>query len=173
MKLLGKLLLFIFAIMAVGQASAQVYTNVTATQVTLDSDAGKTKPLAAMVKVGYPLAQGLAVELQYGTNASDDSLAGGKVEIDKMTALLLRLGGETTYNGVRMYLLLGTSKTEVKYSGVTTPGATELQGTTWGIGLEEYSQSVKNMAYVLEYVRYADDKDTKVTGIGLGVRYNF
>lgn len=173
MKLFGKFVLFIVAMGAALQASAQAYTNVTVTQVTLDSDVGKTKPLAAMVKVGYPLAEGLGIELQYGTNASDDDLAGGNVEIDKITALMLRLGGQTTYNGVRAYLLLGKSKTEVKYSGVTTPGATELSGTTWGIGLEESSNSVRNMSYVLEYVRYADDKDTKVTGIGLGVRYNF
>jgi len=173
MKLTAKVMLFIVAMFVVQQASAQVYTNVTAMQVTLDSDVGKTSPYAATVKVGYQLTDGLAAEIQYGSNARDDGLAGGDVEIDKLTAFMLRLGGQTTYNGVRMYLLLGTSKTEVKYTGVTTPGETKLEGTTWGIGLEESSHSVRNMAWILEYIRYADDKDTKVTGIGLGVKYNF
>ena len=173
MKLSGKVMLFIVAMFATQQASAQVYINVTAMRITLDSDVGKTSPYVGTVKVGYQLSPGFAAEVQYGTSARDDSLAGGDVEIDKLTAYMLRLGGQTTYNGVRMYLLLGTSKTEVKYTGVTTPGETELKGTTWGIGLEESSQSWRNLIWVLEYVRYADDKDTTVTGIGFGVKYNF
>ena len=174
MKSFVKVLLLMIAMMVVQESSAEMYTNVTGTQVTLKSDTDKAKPLAATVKLGYRLSEGLAVELQYGTNGSDDNFNGGKVEIDKLTAVFLRLGGQSTYNGVRMYLLLGTSKTEVKYSGVSpAPADTEFEGTAWGLGLEETSQSVRNMSYVLEYVRYADDKDTKVTGIGLGVRYNF
>ena len=172
MKLFGKVLLTMAAMLVVHESSAEMYTNITATQVTLKSSAAKVKPMAATVKLGYRLSEGLAVEYQYGANASDDSVAGGKLEIDKLSALLLRLGGQSTYNGVRMYLLLGTSTTEVKYSSGAS-GETKFEGTTWGFGLEESSQSVRNMSYVLEYVRYADDKDTKVTGISLGVRYLF
>ena len=174
MKLFSKLLVVTAALLVAHQASAErMYANITGTQVTLDSDTAKVKPLAMAVKLGYQLAAGLAVELQYGVNASDDSVAGGDAEIDKLTAVFLKLGGQTSYNGVRMYLLLGTSKTEVKYSGVSVPLETELEGTSWGLGLEEHSQSVRNMSYILEYVRYADDKSTEVTGISLGVRYNF
>lgn len=173
MKLLGQVIILIIASLLSTQSFAEMYTNVTATQVTLKSDAAKAKPLAATFKFGYRFAEALALELQYGSNASDDSYAGGDVEIDKLTAVLLRMGGTTSYNGVRAYLLLGTSKTKVKYSNVASPGPDEFEGTAWGIGLEEFSQRVRNMAYVLEYVRYADDKDTKVTGISLGIRYNF
>lgn len=173
MKSLGQFLILMIASLLSTQSFAEMYTNVTATQVTLKSDVVKVKPLAATFKFGYRFAEALALEAQYGINASDDSYAGGDIEIDKLTALLLRMGGTTSYNGVRAYLLLGTSATEIKYTNVATPGETEFKGTTWGIGLEEFSQSVSNMAYVLEYVRYADDKDTKVTGISLGVRYNF
>lgn len=173
MKLSSKVLLMMGAMLIVQESSAEMYTNVTATQVTLKSDSGKAKPLAATVKLGYRLSDGLAVEAQYGSNASDDSYAGGKVEIDKLTAIFLRLGGQSTYNGVRMYLLLGTTKTEVKYSDVAGTLDNEFEGTAWGLGFEETSQSVRNMSYVLEYIRYAKDKGTEVTGIGLGVRYNF
>ena len=172
MKLFGKLILIMTAMLVVQESSAEMYTNVSATQVTLKSSTEKAKPLAATVKLGYRLSDGLAVEYQYGANGSDDSVAGGNVEIDKLSALLLRLGGQSTYNGVRMYLLLGTSTTEVKYTGGAA-GETKFEGTSWGLGLEESSHSVRNMSYVLEYVRYADDKDTKVTGISLGVRYLF
>lgn len=174
MKLYSKVLLTMVAMLIVQESSAEeMYTHVTATQVTLKSDTGKAKPLAATVKLGYRLSDGLALEYQYGMDASDDSFAGGKVEIDKLSALFVKLGGQSTYNGVRMYLLLGTTKTEVKYSGVSGALENKFEGTAWGLGLEETSQSVRNMSYVLEYIRYAEDKGTEVTGIGLGVRYNF
>jgi Ca2+-binding RTX toxin-like protein len=173
MKLSSKVLLMVVAMLIVQESSAEMYTHVTATQVTLKSDTGKAKPLAATVKLGYRLSEGIALEYQYGTNGSDDSLADGKVEIDKLSAIFVKLGGQSTYNGVRMYLLLGTTKTEVKYSGVTSALESKFEGTAWGLGLEEMSQSVRNMSYVLEYIRYAEDKGTEVTGIGLGVRYNF
>jgi len=173
MKLFTRLFVALITVFAAAQSYAEIYTDVAATQVTLNSDTAKVKPLAATVKVGYRLSEGVAAEIEYGTNASDDSLSGGKVEIDKMTTVMLRLGGQTSYNGVRAYLLLGRSETDVKYSNVAAPGAAKLEGTTWGIGLEEFSQSVRDMSYVLEYLRYADDKNTKVTGISLGVRFYF
>lgn len=173
MKLLGQLIILMTALLLSTQSFAEMYGNVTATQLTLKSDAAKVKPVAGTFKFGYRFAEALALEVQYGINASDDSYAGGDIEIDKLTAILLRMGGQTSYNGVRAYLLLGTSTTEVKYNNVATPGETEFEGTAWGIGLEEFSQSFRDMAYVLEYVQYADEKDTKVTGISLGIRFNF
>ena len=56
-------------------------------------------------------------------------------------------------------------------SRMTSEGS--IEGTAWGIGAEEFSKSVRNMAYVLEYLQYADEKDTKIMGLSLGVRYNF
>lgn len=173
MKLFSQVIILMVALLLATESFAEMYTNVTATQVTLKSDTAKVKPIAATFKFGYRFAEALALEVQYGTNASDDSYAGGKVEIDKLTAVLLRMGGQTSYNGVRAYLLLGTSTTEIKYSNVATPGETKFEGTAWGIGLLESSNTVKNMSYVLEYLQYADDKDTKVNGLGLGVRFDF
>ena len=173
MKSLTQAFVVLVALLVFTDSYAEMYTNVTATRVSLKSDTAKVQPYAAVVKFGYRFAESLAVEAMYGSSANDDSLDGGKVEIDKMTAIFIRMGGQSTYNGVRSYLLLGTSTTEVKYSNVPTPGETKLEGTAWGIGLEESSQSVRNMSYVLEYVQFADDKDTKVTGISLGVRYTF
>lgn len=173
MKSISRVFILLVTLFAATDSFAEMYLNVTGTQVKLKSSAGKVKPLAATFKFGYRFSEGLALEGQYGSNANDDSLAGGKVEIDKLTAIFLRLGGQSSYNGVRAYLLIGTSETEVKYSNVASPPATKLEGTAWGIGLEEFSDSVKNMAYVLEYIEYGEDKGVDVTGISLGVRYNF
>lgn len=173
MKLLSQVFVLVVMSLVATQSFAEMYLNVTGTQVKLKSSAGKVKPVAATLKFGYRFSESMSLEGQYGTNASDDDFGGGKVEIDKLSAIFLRIGGQSTYNGVRSYLLIGKSETEVKYTNVATPGASKLEGTAWGIGLEEYSESVKNMAYVLEYVEYADDKGTDVIGFTLGVRYNF
>ena len=173
MKLLSQVFVLVVTLFVSTQSFAEMYINVTGTQVKLKSSAGKVEPLAATFKFGYRFSESISLEGQYGTNANDDDFGGGKVEIDKLSAIFLRFGGQSSYNGVRSYLLIGTSETEVKYSNVATPGETKFEGTAWGIGLEEFSDSVKNMAYVLEYVEYADDKGTEVTGFTLGVRYNF
>lgn len=173
MKLFSSFFVIMIALIIIPVSNAETYMNVTATRVSIKSGIGKAKPYAATVKLGYRFSESLAVEAQYGSNASDDGLSGGKVEVDKLTALFLRMGGNSSYNGVRTYLLLGTSKTDIKYTGVPVPGEGSIEGTAWGIGAEEFSKSVRNMAYVLEYLQYADEKDTKIMGLSLGVRYNF
>lgn len=174
MKLLSNIaVILLLMVVAIPVCVAETYAHFTATQVELKSDIAKAKPYVAAVKLGYRFSETLSLEAQFGTSASDDDFNGGKVEVDKLAAVFLRMGGQSSYNGVRLYLLLGASKTEVKYSDVAVEGEGTLEGMAWGIGAEEFSKSVKNLGYLLEYIQYSDEDDTKVTGISLGLRYNF
>jgi hypothetical protein len=124
------------------------------------------------VIVCYQFARSFALEGQFGAAINDDKMGGVAVEVDKMTGVFVRIGGSNNYNGVRLYLLAGRTTTELKTDPVGS-GETEFEGSAWGIGAEEFSRSIKNMAYVFEYTRLYDDDDAEITGISLGVRYNF
>ena len=173
MKLPIYLLLLLLCLLTVPVYAAPFYSNLTVTQLEIETDVDSAKPYVSALKLGYQFAKEFALEAQFASGAKDDDFGDGKLEVDKMSALFLRIGGQTTYNDVRLYLLVGRSKTEVKYKDGAVEVKDKFEGNAWGIGAEEYSKAVKNMAYVLEYVRYNPDSDEKVTGITLGLRYDF
>lgn len=163
----------LFGSLAIMPAFAgNLYSNYTIAQTTINSGGSEVKPYIGTIKLGYQFAKSFALEGQYGSGVSDDKTNGTTVEVDKLTAVYLRIGGNSSYNGVRLYLLAGKSKTELKTQPQSS-GDTEFEGTAWGIGAEEFSQRVKNMAYVFEYIRLYDDSDAEITGLSLGLRYNF
>lgn len=172
MKSILKLVILSASLVNVPAFAENLYSGLTFSQVTIDGAGGEVKPFTGTVKVGYQFARSFALEAQYGSGISDDDIDGTTVDVDKQMALFLRIGGSSSYNGVRLYLLAGHSRTEL----ATEPAGgddNEFAGTAWGIGAEEFSKSIKNMAYVFEYIRYYDDSDAEITGISLGVRYNF
>ena len=173
MKLLIRSLLLLFCLIAIPAHAASMYTNLTVTQLEIETDVDSAKPYVSAVKLGYQFAQGLALEAQIGSNAKEDKFGDGKLQVDKLSALFFRLGGQNAYNDVKLYLLVGRTKTEVKYKDGLVEGKETFEGNAWGIGAEEYSKSVKNMAYVLEYIRYNSNSDETITGIALGLRYDF
>lgn len=152
--------------------AGNLYSNFTISRMTIDRKGDEVKPMTGAVKIGYQFAKSFALEGQYGTGISDDSINSTTVEVDKYSALFLRIGGNSTYNGIRLYLLAGQTKTELKTDPANS-GDTEFKGGAWGIGAEEFSKSIKNMAYVFEYIRYYSRSDADITGISLGLRYNF
>lgn len=166
-----------FAIMcgtlAIMPASAgNLYSNFTIAQTTINQGGIDVAPYVGAVKVGYQFAKSFALEGQYGSGIADDNSKGTTVEVDKLTAFYLRIGGNSAYNGVRMYLLAGRAKTSLKTQPVSGSDQ-DYEGTAWGVGAEEFSQSIPNMAYVFEYIRFYDENDTEITGLSLGLRYNF
>lgn len=172
MKLIGSSLLLLLLSVSPVQAQS-FYSDVTLTQLTMELGDEKVKPYVGTVRLGYQLARGLALEGHYGTGANSEDFGAGKIEVDNVTGLFVRLGGQSSYNGVRLYLLAGRTKVKIKYKDVAVAGEDTFDGNAWGIGAEEYSRSVKNMAYVLEYVHYNDAHDANISGITLGVRYDF
>jgi hypothetical protein len=152
--------------------AGNLYSNFMISQVKIDRKGAEVKPMTGSLKIGYQFAKSFALEGYYGTGISDDSVNGTTVEVDKETAVFLRIGGNSSYNGVRLYLLAGQTKTELKTDPANS-GDTEFKGGAWGIGAEEFSRKIKNMAYVFEYIRYYSGSDADITGISLGLRYNF
>jgi len=173
MKLMIHAVILLLCLMAISAQADPFYVNVTATQLEVKTDVDSAKPYVSALKLGYRFSQDYALEAQYGTHSKEDDFGTGKLKADKLSALFLRIGGQTNYNDVRLYLLVGRSKTEVTYKDGVTKASDKFEANAWGIGAEEYSKAVKNMAYVLEYIRYNSDSDNKVTGISLGLRYDF
>jgi opacity protein-like surface antigen len=74
---------------------------------------------------------------------------------------------------VRLYLLVGYSQTEIKIDDAPPVDDDKYDGFAWGVGAEEFLQSVKNLAFVAEYIRYYDRQEIGIDAITLGFRYKF
>jgi len=171
-------LIRLLTVMLIGSASLPVYatslyTTVSISQFEVDAGSETAKPYVDSLRIGYQFAEGLALEAQMGTSGSEDNLGDGKLKVDNTSALFLRMGGSASYNDVKLYLLVGRAKAKFKYDGSSVTVDDKYQANLWGIGAEENSRSIKNMAYVLEYMKTNENKGISITGITLGLRYNF
>jgi hypothetical protein len=152
--------------------AASLYTDLTISQLSIDVGNESLKPFVDSLRLGYQVSQEISLEAQLGKAGSDDKLGNGSLQVDNVTSLFVRIGGQSSYNDVKLYLLVGRTKAELIYSGTTVDVDKKYQTNLWGIGAEENSRSVKNMAYILEYVQHNDVKDVSISAITLGLRYN-
>jgi hypothetical protein len=136
--------------------------------------AGKNlHPYTVRLKAGAPIARGFGIEASYATPMNDDGINQLNLDIEQQTSLHVRYQGSQSYNGVTLYLLLGQTWTTVSTSGPNAIPDEDFKDLSWGIGAEDYSRSVKNLFYSFQYTRYFEDDDLTMSGISLGLRYNF
>ena len=153
--------------------ATSLYANFTVSQFQVDTGNEKANPRVNAIKLGYQFADAIALEAQMGKSGSDDSIGDGKLKVDNVSSLMLRFGGTSSYNDVKLYLLVGQTNAKLKYDGTAVVIDDKYQANFWGVGAEENSRSIKNMAYVLEYAQHSKDHGTSITAITLGLRYNF
>jgi len=153
--------------------ATSLYANFTVSQFQVDTGVEKANPRVNAIKLGYQFADAIAIEAQMGKSGSDDSIGDGKLKVDSVSSLMFRFGGTSSYNGVKLYLLVGQTKAKLKYDGTTINIDDKYDANFWGVGAEENSRAIKNMAYVLEYAQHGKNHGTSINVITLGLRYNF
>ena len=153
-------------------SATSLYTDVGISRTEVKVASEKFHPLMWRLKLGYDITDTISVEGHFGTNAKDDSAENLKLEIDQFYALYARYTTKGNYNGIRMYFLLGQSKTKLKLTNGDLKDD-EFEDLTWGVGIQEASDKIRSLVYTLEYVNFYDDSDLTMSGISLGLRFNF
>ncbi len=117
-------------------------------------------------KVGVMANEFLGIEARAGFGVDDDRIAGTKVELDSF------FGGYATINMVNEspvtpYAVLGFTRVEASLGSVSDDDS----DLSYGAGLN--FKFAQNLSGNVEYMRYYDDSDITIDGIGLGVQVNF
>ena len=117
-------------------------------------------------KVGVMATDYFGVEARAGFGVDDDRIAGVDVKIDNF------FGGYGTVNVVNEspvtpYAVFGFTRIEAEAGSVED----DESDFSYGAGLNV--KFAKNLSGNLEYMRYYDDDDITLDGIGLGVQVNF
>lgn len=154
-------------------AQTNFYTDVSFVYHTVET-AGKTlNPHGAKLKLGLPVTHNFAIEASYAASVNDDEVNALKLEIARQTSVHLRYQGASSENGMTVFLLLGQSWTTMKTSGANALPDQDYRDLSWGIGVEDFAQGIKNLYYSFQYTRDYDDDKLTVSGISLGLRYTF
>lgn len=144
-----------------------LYAGVNYTFMDVDYDGFASADVGTLSgKVGVMATDFLGLEARAGFGVDDDRVAGAKVELDSF------FGGYATINMVNQspvtpYAVLGFTRIEASVGSVTDDDS----DFSYGLGLNV--KLAQNLSGNLEYMRYYDDSDITVDGIGLGLQMNF
>jgi len=117
-------------------------------------------------KVGVMATEYFGFEARAGFGVNDDDIAGVDAEIDNF------FGGYATLNMVNQspvtpYAVLGFTRIEAEVG----PETDDDSDFSYGAGVN--FAFAPNMSANLEYMRYYDDNDITVDGLGVGLQVNF
>ncbi|HEY5601497.1 MAG TPA: outer membrane beta-barrel protein [Gammaproteobacteria bacterium] len=157
----------------VAPVKAAFYSDVAVEYLNVKIDGKKLHPWNGRIKLGKPLSRELAIEAHYASAIQDDEINGLKLEVSENMAAYARYQSPDTYSGMVMYLIAGYAWTTIETSGAYAIPEQEFESFSWGIGIEERAQTVRNMGYSFQYTRYYDNDGFTLEGFSLGVRYDF
>ncbi len=165
---------------SIGTAEAQdmyksgmggLYTGLNYSFINLDADGiGDADVGTLSAKVGVMATPFLGLEARAGFGVSDDRIGMADYSLDNF------YGGYATFNMVNEspvtpYAVLGFTRVEVEADSPLGTATEDETDVSYGIGLRvEVAPSVSGN---LEYMRYYEDDDVTVDGLGLGVQFNF
>jgi hypothetical protein len=161
-----------FAQAASTTTTPKTYYELAAMYNQIELASGEFNPWIAKLKFGYQYNENLSFEVHYGTGVKDDTDTNLNVEFKDTYGGYLRWGSGI-HNNVRVYILLGQARTTINWSGSTNSGEEELDDFSWAVGAEERSKRVRNMFYTAEYASFYHKGDQDVTGISLGLRFEY
>ncbi|PSF12146.1 porin family protein [Marinobacter fuscus] len=144
-----------------------LYAGLNYTFMNMDFDrAGDADVGTLSGKVGVQATDYIGVEARAGFGVDDDRLFGQDVALDNF------FGGYVTFNmvnesAVTPYAVLGFTRVEAEFG----PAKDDDSDFSYGAGLNV--KLAQNLSGNLEYMRYYDDSNYTVDGLGLGLQLNF
>lgn len=148
-----------------------LYAGVNYTFMNADFDgAGDADVGTLSGKVGVMATEYFGVEARAGFGVDDDRIGGSLVGLD--AELDNFFGGYATFNMVNEspvtpYAVLGFTRVE------TELGNSQYDDSDFSYGAGVNFAFAQNLSANLEYMRYYDDSDVTLDGIGLGMQVNF
>ncbi len=149
----------------------ELYTGLNYSFINLDADrVGDADVGTLSAKVGVMATPLLGLEARAGFGVDEDRIGIADYSLDNF------YGGYATFNlanpsPVTPYAVLGFTRVEVEADSPLGTATEDDTDVSYGIGLRvEVAPSVSGN---LEYMRYYEDDDVTVDGLGLGVQFNF
>ncbi len=152
-----------------------LYAGLNYTFMNLDFDGEDADVGTLSGKVGVMANEYIGFEARAGFGVNDDNInlapgINGDVEVNNF------FGGYATFNMVNEspvtpYAVIGFTRTEVEVDTAFGSESDDDSDFSYGAGIN--FEMAQNVSGNLEYMRYYDDDDVTVDGIGLGVQFNF
>lgn len=143
--------------------------------ITYDEDGfEEATPTALVGRLGYGIVDNIAIEGRFGFGLTDDSVnvLGTDVDVDvDQVAGVYGIGHLPIADRFSLYGLAGFTYGEVSASALGLSVEGDETDFSYGFG-GEFDLSEKLSGFV-EWVRYFDDSNYKVSGITSGVNYRF
>lgn len=162
--------ILIFTILSEVAQAGDYYMDISVTRQNISLEQGGIKPYMGRVKAGFDYSDKLAFEFVYGTELQDDVLNNQSIDVEMMLGLYARYNTPFN-NNMRIYLFAG--KTQITLTESDVLPKNEFTDVTYGIGVEEVVPWQRDTLYVLELTQYVKEGANKITGITLGLRFNF
>lgn len=153
---------------------ASLYSGLNYTFVNLDTGSGDADVGTLSAKVGGLLTPFFGLEARGGVGVKDETIRGVDFSLDNFYGAYgtLNLANESP---VTPYAILGFTRVELKaeYEGAVASASTseDESGMSYGVGLNV--DIAPNVAGNLEYMRYYDDDDVTIDGLGVGATFRF
>ncbi|AHI27873.1 porin family protein [Marinobacter similis] len=147
-----------------------VYTGLNYTFMNLDAGGEDADVGTLSAKAGVMATPFLGFEARGGFGVDDDRVRGIDYSVDNF------FGGYATFNianesPITPYAVLGFTRVEVEAEGPFNTVTDDESDVSYGVGLN--MEFARNVSGNLEYMRYYDDDDVTVDGLGVGVQFNF
>ncbi|WP_372981453.1 outer membrane beta-barrel protein [Marinobacter sediminum] len=147
-----------------------VYTGLNYTFMNLDAGGEDADVGTLSAKAGVMATPFLGFEARGGFGVDDDRVRGIDYSVDNF------FGGYATFNianesPITPYAVLGFTRVEVEAEGPFNTVTDDESDVSYGVGLN--MAFARNVSGNLEYMRYYDDDDVTVDGLGVGVQFNF
>lgn len=147
-----------------------LYTGLNYSFVSLESGNDDADVGTLSAKVGVMATPFLGIEARGGFGVDDDRIGGVDYALDNF------FGGYATFNlanesPLTPYAVLGFTRVEVEAESVFGTVTEDDSDVSYGLGLN--MAFAPNLSGNLEYMRYYEEDDVSVDGLGLGVQLNF
>ena len=157
---------------AAGVQKPGIYVGggLTDTTFEIDGVSGDASPTALFARIGYQINEYVAAEARLGSGLESDKFHGIKTEIEDFYGAYAKVGVPTTV-GLYPYALVGLTHGELKASSRGNSDKQDDSDVSFGLGVDYWFDS--NFSVGVEYTKYLETSDYKVTGISLGANYKF
>lgn len=147
-----------------------LYTGLNYTFANIDAGSSDADVGTLSAKAGVMATPFLGFEARAGFGVDDDRIGRVDVSLDNF------FGGYATFNlanesPLTPYAVLGFTRVELESKGPFTTVTDDDSDVSYGVGLN--MEFASNLSGNLEYMRYYDEDNVTVDGLGVGVQFNF
>lgn len=147
-----------------------LYTGLNYTFMNLESGNADADVGTLSAKVGVMATPFLGIEARGGFGVDDETVGPVDYSVDNF------FGGYATFNlanesPITPYAVLGFTRVELQADSPFGTSTEDESDVSYGLGLN--MEFARNLSGNVEYMRYYEDSDAEIDGLGVGIQLNF